>query len=96
MKWSDIVWKTTYAGAQQARLSFGDEYQLSIVTELNEPDLYELAIFSDDVFIQVEGIHLEGDDEFLDDVLRFQTREEVVYAVRRLESMTGEAPQNVY
>ena len=37
-----------------------------------------------------------GDDEFIDDVLRFQTREEVVGVVRKLESITGEVPLNVY
>lgn len=96
MKWSELHWKDTFAGAKQSRLAFGDEYVLSIVTELNETDLFELAVFSGDYFAILPGIHPEGDDDFLDEVLRFQTREEVVHAVRRLESITGKVPQNVY
>ena len=96
MKWSDIQWrKHQYTSAQHSRLSFGDEYELSIVTELNEPGLYELAIFQHGEFIQLPGIHPEG-DELLDDVLRFQTQEEVVGIVRKLESITGKSPLNVY
>ena len=92
MKWSELHWKATFAGAQQARLRFGDEYTLSIVTEINEPDLFELAIFSGDRFVTLPGIH-HLDDELFDDVLRFQTREEVVGIIRKLESITGEQPK---
>ena len=96
MKWSDLTWqKHSFSSAQHSRLSFGDEYELSIVQELNEPGLYELAIFQHGEFKQLPGIHPEG-DEPLDDVLRFQTQEEVVGIVRKLESITGESPKNVY
>ena len=96
MKWSDLMWqKHPFSSAQHARLSFDGEYELSIVQELNEPGLYEVAIFLDGNFVQLPGIHPES-DELLDDVLRFQTREEVVGIVRKLESITGESPQNVY
>lgn len=96
MKWSDIMWeKHQFTSAQHSRLSFGDEYALSIVQELNEPGLFEIAIFKDDEFIQLPGIHPEG-DELLDDVLRFQTQEEVVGIIRKLESITGKSPLNVY
>ena len=96
MKWSDLMWQDTFAGAQQSRLSFGMRYELSIVTELNEPDLYECAIFSCDDFVKLPGIHPEGDDDLIDDVLRFQTRIEVIGIIRKLESITGEVPLNVY
>ena len=96
MKWSDLIWQKRVSGSILfARLSFGDTYELSIVQELNEAGLYEVAIFQDGNFIQLPGIHPES-DELLDDVLRFQTREEVVGIVRKLESITGESPQNVY
>ena len=96
MKWSDLIWQKRVSGSILfARLSFGDTYELSIVQELNEAGLYEVAIFQDGNFIQLPGIHPES-DELLDDVLRFQTREEVVDIVRKLESITGESPQNVY
>ena len=96
MKWSDLMWRDTFAGAQQSRLSFGTQYELSIVTELNEPDLYECAIFSGDDFAILPGIHPEGDDDFLDETLRFQTRIEVIGIIRKLESITGKSPLNVY
>lgn len=96
MKWSDLIWQKRVSGSILfARLSFGDEYELSIVQEVNEKGLYEVAIFSDGNFVQLPGIHPESDD-LLDDVLRYQTREEVVDIVRKLESITGESPQNVY
>lgn len=96
MKWSDIMWEDhPFSSAKHSRLSFGDEYELSIVQELNEPGLYELAILQHGEFIQLPGIHPEG-DELLDDVLRFQTQEEVVGIVRKLESITGKSPLNVY
>lgn len=95
MKWSDLMWQDTFVGAQQARLSFGNEYELSIITELNEPDLFELAIFVGERFVKIFGIHPELDDDS-DDVLRFQTREEVIGVIRKLESITGEVPLNVY
>ena len=94
MKWSDLQWKATYAGAQQARLRFGNEYTLSIDTEINEPDLFELAILSGELFVTLPGIN-QSDDEIFDDVLRFQTREEVVGVIRKLESITGEQPKGV-
>ena len=97
MKWSDLVWqKHPLSSALHSRLAFDDDYELSIVTELNEKGLYEVAIFHDGEFVQLPGIHPEGDDDLLDDVLRFQTREEVVGIVRKLESITGKSPSNVY
>ena len=97
MKWSDLMWqKHPFSSALHARLSFGDEYELSIVQEVNEKGLYEVAIFLDGNFVQLPGIHPDGGDEYLDDVLRYQTREEVVGIVRKLESITGKSPLNVY
>ena len=97
MKWSDLVWqKHPFSSVLHARLSFGDEYELSVVQEINEKGLYEVAIFLDGNFVQLPGIHPESDDDLLDSVLRFQTREEVVGIVRKLESITGESPLNVY
>ena len=96
MKWSDLIWQKSVSGSLLfARLSFGDDYELSIVQEVNERGLYEVAIFLDGYFVQLPGIHPES-DELLDDVLRFQTREEVVGIVRKLESITGKSPLNVY
>ena len=96
MKWSDLIWQKHMSGSLLfARLSFGDDYELSILQEVNEPGLYEVAIFLNGYFVQLPGIHPES-DELLDDVLRFQTREEVVGIVRKLESITGKSPLNVY
>ena len=96
MKWSDLMWqKHPFSSVLHARLSFDEKYELSIVQEINEPGLYEVAIFLDGDFVQLPGIHAESDD-YLDDVLRYQTREEVVGIVRKLESITGKSPLNVY
>ena len=96
MKWSDIHWsKHLYSDSKTARLAFAD-YELSIVEENGEPDLFECAIFRDGNFIQLPGIHPHPEEGVLwDDVLRFQTREEVIGIVRKLESITGKVPLNV-
>jgi len=92
MKWSDIMWaKHPFSSAQCARLSIG-EYIVSIVTEINEPGLYEVAILNDSQFITLPGIHPQDDD----DVLRYQTKEEVVGIIRKIESITAKEPLNVY
>lgn len=97
MRWRDIMWEThPFSTTNFAKLNFG-VYELSIVEEINEPELYELAIISGEAFVQLPGIHPEvGEDEVWDDVLRFQTREEVIGIIRKLESITGKAPLNVY
>ena len=97
MRWSDIMWqKHPYSASMMARLSFGT-YELSIVEERGETDLFECAIFELGEFVQLPGIHPEPTDTgWDDDVLRFQTREEVIGIVRKLESITGKAPLNVY
>ena len=91
MKWSDIMWERhPFSSAKCARLSTGD-YIISIVTEINEPGLYEVAILNDSQFITLPGIH--NDD---DDVLRYQIKEEVVGIIRKIESITAKEPLNVY
>lgn len=96
MKWSDIMWaEHPFSSAHCARLSSG-EYTISIVTEINEPGLYEVAILNDEhTFINLPGIHSVDSDPF-DDVLRYQTKEEVVGIIRKIESITGKEPLNVY
>lgn len=97
MKWSDIMWaEHPFSSSHCARLSSG-EYTVSIVTEINEPGLYEVAILNDNQnFVNLPGIHLISDDEPFDDVLRYQTKEEVIGIVRKIESITGKEPLNVY
>jgi len=94
MRWSDIRWQThgVMQGRQHAHLSFG-MYTLSIVTEA-EADLFECAILNEaGNFITLPGIN-EPTDDWDDEVLRWQTREEVIGIVRKLESITGKEPQN--
>ena len=96
MKWSDIMWeKHPFSSAHCARLKSG-EYTVSIVTEINEPGLYEVAILNDDNhFVNLPGIHSVDEEDF-DNVLRYQTKEEVVGIIRKIESITTKEPLNVY
>ena len=87
LQWSDIDWsKHDLMPSQQARLQIG-RYSLSIISEVSNSSLYECAIFVQDRFVHVKGIHPEG-AEWQDDVLRYLTQEEVLGIVRKLESIT--------
>ena len=96
MRWSDIMWEDhPFSSAKCARVKC-DPYTVSIVTEINEPGLFEVAILNDEhTFVTLPGIHPVDSDPF-DDVLRYQTQEEVVGIIRKLESITGKSPLNVY
>jgi hypothetical protein len=93
MRWSDINWQThgIMEGRQHAHLVFG-AFTLSIITE-DEEDLYECAILNETGnLMNLPGIN-EPTEEWDDDVLRWQTKEEVIGVIRKLESITGQPPK---
>ncbi len=55
------------AGHFQAKQQFG-QYQLSVVL-LPGKTTYEIALFDDDMFVQLPGIHPDYYNEYSDDVI---------------------------
>lgn len=94
MRWSDINWQKhgIIEGRQHAHLVFGF-FTLSIITE-DEEALYECAVLNEaGNLVNLPGINQYTDD-WTDDVLRYQTKEEVIGCIRKLQSITGKEPQN--
>jgi len=91
MRWKDIIWKShgSLPNRLHAQIVVG-VYRLSVITE-SEADLYECAIMSD---VHGDFITLPGIMEEEDDVLRYQTQEEVVGLIRKLETIDGTPPKN--
>lgn len=93
MKWSEIHWtRHDILPSRTARISCG-VYEISIIEEIGEPGLYELAVLHKGDLCQLPGIHAMTDD-WGDDVLRYQTREECIAVVRKMEYITGKEPEN--
>ena len=90
---ADIPFKeTTMPKGTQALLSFGGEYELSIIQNEasygNAQGLYEIAVFKDNDQIELPGITQEGDT-----VKGFLTKDEVVGIVKKMHLVTGEDPE---
>ena len=90
---ADIPFKeTTMPKGIQALLSFGGEYELSIVKNEssygNAKDLYEIAVFKDNDQVELPGITQEGDT-----VKGFLTKDEVVGIIKKMHLITGADPE---
>lgn len=59
MKFADLKFNEIHPNHFQARQSFG-KYDLSVIRE-PEKSCYEIAVFADNNFVQLPGIH-NGDD----------------------------------
>ena len=89
----DIPFKeTTMPKGKQALLSFGGDYELSIIQNEssygNAQDLYEIAVFKDNDQIELPGITQEGDT-----VKGFLSKDEVVGIIKKMHLVTGAEPE---
>ena len=73
------------AGIKQAKAQFG-QYQLSVILESHKT-LYEVAVFDDDRFVQLPGIHPDYYEEFSDDVIPGLDADAVEGIMRKLETL---------
>ena len=90
---ADIPFKeTTMPKGIQALLSFGGDYELSIVKNEssygNAKDLYEIAVFKDNDQVELPGITREGDT-----VKGFLTENEVVSIIKKMHLITAAEPE---
>jgi hypothetical protein len=72
-------------GIKQAKAQFG-QYQLSVILEPWKT-LYEVAVFDDDRFVQLPGIHPDYYEEFSDDVIPGLDAADVSGIMHKLETL---------
>jgi hypothetical protein len=92
---ADIPFKeTTMPKGIQALLSFGGDYELSIVKNEssygNAKDLYEIAVFKDNDQVELPGITEDNDT-----VKGFLSEDEVVSIVKKMHLITGADPEAI-
>jgi hypothetical protein len=76
-------------GHFQAKQQFG-QYQLSVVL-LPGKTTYEIALFDDDMFVQLPGIHPDYYNEYSDDVIPGLLPDDVDLLMLKLYSMCAYA-----
>ena len=74
---------------RQKIISFGPDYKLSIVNEINHKDKYELAVFYKEHMVEMPGITDPGDT-----VTRFRTASDVQCIMKKMYTITGKMPEN--
>ena len=76
----------------QALLSFGNEYELSIVkTDFSyggDRGLYEIGVFKNNQMVEMPGITADGDT-----VVGFLNEQEVMGILLKMQTVTGHAPE---
>tara|TARA_R110000851_G_scaffold4150_2_gene16993 strand:- start:975 stop:1247 length:273 start_codon:yes stop_codon:yes gene_type:complete len=87
MKFQDLKMVEIRNGHFQATEQFG-QYQLSVVL-LPGATKYEVAIFDDDMFVQLPGIHPSYGDDWGDDVIPGLMPEDVSGIMNKLETLQG-------
>ena len=90
---ADIPFKeTTMPKGTQALLSFGGEYELSIIQNEasygNAKGLYEIAVFKDNDQVELPGITKEGDT-----VKGYLTEDEVLGIIKKMHLITAADPE---
>ena len=73
----------------QKIVSFGPDYKLSIVDEVNHVDKFELAVFYKGNMVEMPGITNPGDT-----VTRFRTASDVQMIMKKMYTITREVPEN--
>ena len=71
----------------QAKQQFG-RYQLSVILEPGKT-LYEAAVFDDDLFVQLPGIHPNYYEAFSDDVIPGLLPDDVSGIMHKLKMLEG-------
>jgi|MEHZ01.6.fsa_nt_MEHZ011619486.1_6 hypothetical protein len=74
-----------YSDGVQALWNCG-RYELSVVDMKGDGPLYEIAIFQNDKFVQLPGIHPDygKDVEFKDDVIHHQSKDDITGIMKKL------------
>ena len=86
MQFTDLKFERAH-GLAQAKVQFG-KYQLSVIKE-DLRDWYEVAIFDDDMFVQLPGIHPNYFDDWCDDVIPGLDQTQVQAIMIKLELIQG-------
>lgn len=86
MQFTDLKFERAH-GLAQAKVQFG-KYQLSVIKE-DLRDWYEVAIFDDDMFVQLPGIHPNYFDDWSDDVIPGLDQDQVQAIMIKLELIQG-------
>ena len=86
MQFTDLEFERAH-GCARARMQFG-KYQLSVIKE-DLKDWYEVAIFDDDMFVQLPGIHPNYFDDWCDDVIPGLDQTQVQAIMIKLELIRG-------
>tara|TARA_Y100000389_G_C17452762_1_gene515987 strand:+ start:2477 stop:2746 length:270 start_codon:yes stop_codon:yes gene_type:complete len=87
MTFADLTFEEIYPSHFQAKMQFG-KYQLSVVL-LPGKTQYEAAVFDDDMFVQLPGIHPDYYEDFSDDVIPYLLPDDVSGIMRKLKMLEG-------
>ena len=72
----------------QAKMQIGN-YELSVVDLKGNGPLYEIAIFDDNGFVQLPGIHPNYGEDWSDDVIHYLTPEKISGIMLKLSCISG-------
>ena len=87
MTFADLTFEEIYPSHFQALMQFG-KYQLSVVL-LPGKTQYEAAVFDDDMFVQLPGIHPDYYEDFSDDVIPCLLPDDVSGIMCKLKMLEG-------
>jgi len=87
MTFDDLTFDEIRTGHFQAKMQFG-KYQLSVVL-LPGKTQYEAAVFDDDMFVQLPGIHPDFYADFSDDVIPNLLPDDVSGIMHKLKMLEG-------
>ena len=87
MTFADLTFEEIYPSHFQAKMQFG-KYQLSIIL-LPGKTQYEAAVFDDDMFVQLPGIHPDYYEDFSDDVIPCLLPDDVSGIMHKLKMLEG-------
>ena len=87
MTFADLTFEEIYPSHFQAKMQFG-KYQLSVVL-LPGKTQYEAAVFDDDMFVQLPGIHPDYYEDFSDDVIPCLLPDDVSGIMHKLKMLEG-------
>lgn len=90
----EMIEKTGVLGDSQCVLSFGDEYELSIISGKGaysaENTPYEIAIFKNGELSEMPGITWDGDS-----VKGYLTETDVDIIIKKMYLLTGKTPRQI-
>lgn len=87
MSFNDLTFEEIGTGHFQAKMQFG-KYQLSVVLMPGNTQ-YEAAVFDDDMFVQLPGIHPDFYEDFSDDIIPHLMPADVDGIILKLKTLQG-------